>query len=200
MPEARPLIVGIGGTTRIGSTSESALRLALSAAAQQGARVRAFTGADLPLEPYDPSSPARSKVAEEFVAVLRKADGVIISTPSYHGLMSGLLKNALDYTEDMRNDPRPYFDGRAVGCIVCAEGPQAMGSTLQGLRSMVHALRGWPTPFAATINSSARPFGPGGESREATTLQHLEIVASQVLDFARMRLALVEPPGEEVQA
>ena len=61
---------------------------------------------------------------------LRRADGLIVATPAYHGGVSGLVKNALDFTEDLRGDERVYLSGRAVGCIVCADGAQAMGSTL----------------------------------------------------------------------
>ena len=103
-------------------------------------------------------------------------------------LIPGLLKNALDYTEDMRSDPRPYFDGRAVGCVVCAEGIQAMGTTLFTLRSSVHALRGWPTPYSATINASPQPCGPDGLLREEAVSAQLKTVAQQVVQFAQYSL------------
>jgi FMN reductase len=116
----------------------------------------------------------------------RRADGIVIATPSYHGSLSGMIKNALDYVEDMRDDPRPYFDGRAVGVIVCADGAQAMGTTLVSVRSIVHALRGWPTPFAATIASADRPFAEGVPASPDIALQ-LDTVAEQVVGFARLQ-------------
>jgi FMN reductase len=118
----------------------------------------------------------------------------VIASPSYHGSIPGLLKNALDYTEDMRSDDRPYFDGRAVGCVVCAEGIQAMGTTLFTLRSIVHALRGWPTPYSATINSSTKPFGPDGLLREETVSTQLKTVAQQVVQFAQYSLLAQATP------
>jgi FMN reductase len=130
-----PLIVGLGGTTRTGSTSERALLLALSHASELGCDTLAFGGAQMPSEPYDPSRPERSDAARALVEALRRADGVLISSPAYHGGVSGLVKNAIDYTEDLRGDQRAYLQGRAVGCIVCAEGAQAMGSTLASLRA-----------------------------------------------------------------
>jgi FMN reductase len=189
----RPLIVGIGGTTRKDSTSERALRHALAGAARLGAATQLFDGAALPIEPFDPSRPGRSAQATELVAALRRADGVIVATPSYHGSLSGLVKNALDFVEDLREDPRPYLDGRAVGCIVVADGPQAMGSTLIALRSIVHALRGWPTPYAATIDAKARPFGADGLRPAADVHEALAAVAQQVVEFARMRALLLAP-------
>ena len=150
---AHPLIVGLGGTTRIGSTTERALRIAMSRAEALGARTRLFTSTDLNLAHFDPNTAERGPQEIALVEALRQADGVIIATPSYHGSISGMVKNALDYTEDLRRDARPYLESRAVGCIVCAEGPQAMGATLAALRAIVHALRGWPTPYGAVVNT-----------------------------------------------
>ena len=112
-----------------------------------------FAGPAIALPPYDPADGQRGPEAKALVAALRRADGVIVSSPSYHGSVSGLLKNALDYTEDLRGDARVYLSERALGIIVCADGIQAMGSTLNTLRSIAHALRAWPTPFAAVVNS-----------------------------------------------
>jgi FMN reductase len=185
----RPLIVGLGGTTRPGSTSERALMVALEAAAAAGFETRLFGAGAMPSETYDPTRPERSDQAVEMTAALRRADGVLIATPAYHGGISGLVKNAIDFTEDMRDDARPYLDGRAVGLIVVADGAQALGSTLASLRAIVHSLRGWPTPFAATLNGRDRPFGGDGRPADEAALQACRLVAQQVIGFARMAQA-----------
>lgn len=192
---SRPHIVGLGGTTRLGSSSETALRYALKCAEADGATVELIAGPLLDLPHYDPSNDHRSPSACRLINSLRSADGVIVSTPSYHGGMSGMIKNALDYVEDMRDDSRPYFDGRAVGIIIAAYGTQALGTTLGSVRAMVHALRGWPTPYAATINSTESPFGNGLPSNEEVAKQ-LQMVARQTVEFAKMRLAFCGS-GEE---
>jgi FMN reductase len=183
-----PLIVGVGGTTRPNSSSELALRVALAAAEAMGAATRLVAGPDLPVEPYDPTRPERSPQALALVAAMRAADGLIIASPGYHGSISGLVKNALDFTEDMRGDARPYFDGRAVGVIVSAEGAQALGSTLAAIRSIIHALRGWPTPYAALVNASQKPFDADGKPTTEVEAA-LSLVGAQVTEFARMRRA-----------
>jgi FMN reductase len=187
MTQRKPKIVGIGGTTRADSSSERALRFALEVAAHLGADTLAFSGADLALDPYDPARPERSEAAQQLVAALRHADGILVATPSYHGSISGLVKNALDYVEDLREDARPYLEDRAVGCIVCAQGTQSIGLTLVALRSVVHALRGWPTPYAAHVDVSARPFGPSGLEATPQVAERLRLVASQVMEFALMQ-------------
>jgi FMN reductase len=184
-----PLIVGLGGTTRSGSTSERAMLTALDRAQALGCETLAFGAGSLPVEPYDPSNPARSQQAQALVAALKRADGVIWVSPAYHGGVSGLMKNAIDFVEDLRTDARVYLQGRAVGSIVCADGPQAMGSTLASLRAIVHSLRGWPTPFGAALNSSTRPFGAEGQAADPAAVQACHTVADEVVMFARLMLA-----------
>ena len=114
------------------------------------------------------------------VEAVRRADGLLIAAPGYHGTISGLVKNALDYLEELAQDERPYLDGRAVGLIATAYGDQASMSTLQTLRSIIHALRGWPTPMGATIRTYQGLFSPDGECLEERTRMQLEMVGAQV--------------------
>jgi FMN reductase len=178
-----PFIVGLGGTLRRGSTTERALRHALECAERAGAHTQCFDGAALPSAPYDPHLGSQEPAAVALVEALRRADGVILASPSYHGSVSGFVKNAIDHIEALREDTRPYLHGRAVGCIVIAEGPQSMGSTLIALRSVVHALRGWPTPYAAAIDAKSRPFA--GQAPDNAAAEALDLVARQVVEFAR---------------
>jgi len=180
-----PLIVGVGGTVRPGSTSETALMKALEAAASAGARTEAFGGAFLASLPiYNPHDEVPHAERDRFIDAVRRADGIIITSPGYHGSISGLVKNALDSLEPLSADPRPYFHGRAVGCIVAASGAQAGGSTLAALRSIVHALRGWPTPLGATLNAGGL-FDEAGAFCDPRDAWQVETVAQQVVNFAK---------------
>ncbi len=174
----RPLIVGLGGTLRPGSSTETALRVALDRAQALGAETRLLDGAALELPTYPAYGVTdRSEGALNLVATLRRADGVLIASPGYHGSISGHVKNALDYAEDLAGDARPYLSDRAVGCIATAAGWQASVTTLAALRGVVHALRGWPTPLGVAVNSS----DPGLDDHARS---QLEAVAAQVVEFA----------------
>ena len=186
MSSLRPFIVGIGGTTRPGSSSEKALRYALALAEAQGADVELFDGASIHLPMYAPESAERSPEADRLIAALRRANGVILSTPCYHGSVSGLVKNALDYTEDMSRDAQPYLDGRAVGLIVCGHGWQSTGIVLTAFRSIVHALRGWPTPLGVAVNTMVDRFDDNGAGMQEHTGRQMAIMVGQVLEFARL--------------
>ncbi len=159
------------------------MRCVLDAVERRGARTRLISGQELMLPMYQPDQAERSAAARELVAELARADGLVIGSPGYHGSISGLVKNALDYAEDLREDTRPYFSGRAVGCIAIAGGWQAAVNTLSALREIVHALRGWPTPLGAALNSAEPLFGPNGECLAPRVAQTLEAIGLEVLSF-----------------
>ncbi|MFX1764340.1 NAD(P)H-dependent oxidoreductase [Paraburkholderia sp. A1RI-2L] len=181
----RPLVVGIGGTTREASSTERALAFALRGAEQAGVRTRLFGGTFLHSLPhYAPENATLTDAQRELIDAVRAADAVIIGTPGYHGGVSGLVKNALDTLEELRADARPYLDGRAVGCIVTAYGWQAAGSVLTSLRSIVHALRGWPTPFGAGINTLETRFDSAHQCSDEKVVDQLFMVGQQAAQFA----------------
>ena len=173
-------LVAIGGTVNPGSTTEQALRLAAAEAGKDGAEVQVFGGAYLAGLPHYRGADHTLADGAELVEAVRRADGLLISAPGYHGTISGLVKNALDYLEELARDERPYLDGRAVGLIATAYGDQATMSTLQTLRSIVHALRGWPTPMGATIRTYQGLFSPDGECLEDRARMQIEMVGAQV--------------------
>lgn len=191
-----PFIVGLGGTVRPESTSETVLAKALAMAEASGARTELFGGAFLAALPvFNPEQREARPGLERLLAAVSAADGVIIASPGYHGSISGLVKNGLDSLEGLSGDARPYFDGRAVGCIVTAAGAQAGGSTLAALRSIVHALRGWPTPLGVTLNAQGL-FDAFGEFADARDRRALAAMVAQVMDFARAFGAAGAPARE----
>jgi FMN reductase len=180
-----PYIVAVGGTLRPNSSTERAMRHVLEVARRAGARTQLISGASLQLPLYQPDNPERSALAQALVAELALADGIILGSPGYHGSISGLVKNALDYAEDLREDARPYFSGRAVGCIATAGGWPGAINTLGALRDIVHALRGWPTPLGAAINTADNVFDDEGVCLLPKVSQALDVMAGEVMHFAR---------------
>ncbi|MBB5915466.1 FMN reductase [Nocardia transvalensis] len=183
----RPFVVGIGGTLRAGSSTERALRHCLAAVERRGGQTALFCGADITLPMYNPHDPDRTPQALALIEALRRADAVVIGSPGYHGGISGLVKNALDYIEDLRGDPTVYLDNKPWGCITCAYGWQAAVGTLGQLRAIGHALRAWPTPLGVAINSAESVWDAEGRLIDDTVAAQLDMLATQVLTFAGAR-------------
>jgi FMN reductase len=122
-------------------------------------------------------------MARALVDELRRADAVVLASSAYHGSIPGLLKNAIDYTQDMMTDDRPYLSGRPVGCIATGAGWQGVVTTLEHLRTIVHALRGWPTPLGVAINTLQPAFGPTGEPIDNKLEMQLCTMADELIQF-----------------
>lgn len=184
------MIVGIGGTTRAGSTTERLVASVLADCAAMGATTRMFGGADLLALPhYVPEAAERSPQQRDFIEAVRAADGFVLGTPGYHGSVSALVKNAIDLIDDTRTDTRAYFDGCPVGLVVTAAGWQATGVVMSAFRDIVHALRGWPTPLGIYVNAMAqRPYADGAADAPLTDAA----IAGQVEAQARQIMALAE--------
>jgi FMN reductase len=136
--------------------------------------------ADLPL--YGVPDTGAATAVESLLAAARRANALVVVSPGYHGGMSGMIKNALDHLEGLRDDPTPYLAGRAMGCIAVAEGPQAAVGTLQTLRATAHALRAWPTPMGVAICEDLS-VDSGRLSPPPAVGRKLEALAGEVDEF-----------------
>jgi FMN reductase len=174
---SKPHIVALGGTSRPESSTGRALARCLAIAEDAGARTTLLTGEAINFPPYELCDPVPDARVTHFVDVLRSADALVIGSPGYHGTLSGLVKNALDYVELLRGDERVYFDRMPVGMVATAGGWQAAVSTMSALRTVVHALRGWPTPLGVAINMGA----PGDPLDDADP--QLRMMVEQMLWF-----------------
>ncbi|GAA4008488.1 NAD(P)H-dependent oxidoreductase [Sphingomonas humi] len=169
---------------RPGSSTERALAVACAAARDEGAEVIVFDGTYISHLPHYRGPDWTPDKASELVEAVRGADGILIATPGYHGTVSGMVKNAIDYFEELANDARPYLDGRPVGLIVTAFGHQAANSGMTTMRTIAHALRGWPTPFGAAVKVAADSFHDNGACLDPAVQGQLELVGRQVAQAA----------------
>ncbi len=107
-----------------------------------------ITDAGIPL--FDTSLANVPKAVERMNLLFREADVHLWLTPLYHGSLTGVMKNALDWMEVSAGMPKPYLTGKMVGLVCWADGVQAM----QGINAMdaiVKALRAWPLPYSVPI-------------------------------------------------
>ena len=65
--------------------------------------------------------------------------------------------------------------------------PPTRAEIVAALRSIVHALRGWPTPFAAAVNSAQTKFDADGGASDPAVVEQLRLVGRQVARFAPAR-------------
>lgn len=179
-------IVGLGGSLRAESRSAAALRTALSIAEHAGAETELLDLRALNLPLYIPDVPVdaypasvRPKLAI-FLAACRSADVMLWATPTYHGSMSGALKNAIDFMQLLAQDAPPYLQGKAVG-LVSIPDPAPMAH----LASCVQELRAWLAPTRLTL--SVADFSEELELASETSIRRIARLVDELLAHARQR-------------
>lgn len=176
-------ILAIGGTTSERSWSLVPMDLALQKVHAAGADVVRATiyDLDLPmfrtdwkLEQYPPTLPW-------LLDQIRAADGIIICSPTYHGTMSGAIKNLLDMLIFLGWDKPPYLGGKPVA-LMAYGGMTSMG-VLSGLTQVVRGLKGITVPTHIAIPERA-------VNRETVTIEdervllRMDEMVAELLRFA----------------
>lgn len=182
----RPLrMVGLGGSMGSGAQSRMVMEASLAMAAEAGAETVIVDIRELDLPVYNPDLRVEaygSKLAW-FLEEIRGADALLICSPTYHGTMSGAVKNAIDYLQFLGGDRPPYLTGKAVGLM--SVGSLTAVNTITALDHAVRSLNGNVAPTTVVIPNgsvdvAARRF------IEPATRGRVESMMGQVLELARV--------------
>jgi NAD(P)H-dependent FMN reductase len=167
-------VLGVAGSTRKGSYSTRALKIALDHAKSHGAEVRLLELNRTVLPLYDPSAPA-SKEVEDAAEAIAWADAFILASPDYHGSMSGALKNFLDHFYE-------EFAGKVFGYIVASH--EKGLTVMDQMRTAVRQCYGWSMPYGVSIN------GPqdftGNEIGNARLSSRLRMMTRDLVVYGRL--------------
>jgi FMN reductase len=183
MRSMTPHIVGLGGSLRPGSSSLAALGVALQGAEAAGGSVELLDGWELDLPLYDDDARASSGVAR-LVEAVGRADGMIWSSPLYHGTVSGAFKNALDWLQPLsRRDP-PFLTATPVGLIATSGGVQGL-QAINTMEFVVRALRGWTVPLVVPVAHAYQCFAADGTPRDEAVVARLRMLGREVVAASR---------------
>ena len=185
-------VLGIGGSTRRESKSLILLRCALRASEEAGAAVTLSDVRTLDLPIYDGDRPLESYPASlhELLALVRAADAFIFCSPTYHGTVSGAVKNVLDTLAYLHADDSPYLAGKPVALM--ALGGASAANVLNSLHHATRALNGLTIPTTVIAHGSAIREG---EISDEAVRRRLYQMVHELLDLAvrlRPMAALVE--------
>src|SRR5262249_37566157 len=112
-------ILSICGSLRKGSFN-AALQRALLSLAPAGLKITpAPAWSDIQIYNHESQAAGWPAPVVTWADAIRAADGVIIVSPEYNWTIPGGLKNAIDWTSRMKEDP---FKGKAVAIQSCAGG------------------------------------------------------------------------------
>jgi NAD(P)H-dependent FMN reductase len=172
-------VVGICGSLRPRSHTHHALAVALRGAQEAGAETQLIDLRDYRLVFCDGSEELTPDVLR-LRADVKRAHGIILATPEYHGGYSGVLKNALDL---MGFDE---FEGKMVGLVAVSGGAMGGAGALNSLREVGRALHAWVVPEQASVPHVSKVFDEAGRCNDPNIEKRLKAVGWQVAKFASL--------------
>jgi NAD(P)H-dependent FMN reductase len=146
----------LAGSNRKNSTSTKLSRYIEKQLASLGHEVIFFDLYEKPLPFYSPDSNIDiDPHLVELKEVMLQAQAIILSTPDYHGSVSGVMKNALDHLDF------DHFDSKVV-LAVCSAGGAVGVSSLTQLQTIIRNVHGINCPEWISIGSGQHGFTEDG--------------------------------------
>lgn len=161
------VLLGLSGSLRQSATN----RKLLKEAARLFGEAR-YTEADLNLPLYDGDTEDATGIpaaVQTLAAQIAAADAVVISTPEYNAMLSGVLKNALDWVS--RTDGNPWQD-KPVAVMAAAAGRSGGVQALTSLRMAIRPFQ--PDILQGPDIAVAASFGAFDADGRLTNEQYLE--------------------------
>ena len=129
---------------RADSNSARAVRVVLDAAEARGAETRLLDLYEIDLPVYRPQDAPETGGSLAADAAVNWAEVLILSSPDYHGSMSGAMKNFLDYFWE-------EFAGKLFGYL-CASHERGL-TVMDQMRTAVRQCYGWSLPYGVAVHS-----------------------------------------------
>lgn len=178
MGDKRLKVIGLAGEYRATSKSGMLVNLALTIAKEQGADVEYWDLAERPLPLVGEDGCWTHPNVKAFQSLLEESDAFLLSSPEYHGTMSGVMKNTLDWMYDK------HVGGKVFG-LMSTLGGVTNANTLNHLRISLRWLHGWPVPEQLAIGHVKEAFDDDGALVDSDLHQRLVGLVSSVLSAAK---------------
>ena len=171
-------VIGLAGEYRSSSKSGMLVNLALKMAKEQGADVEFWDLDERPLPFVGEEGCWAHPNVKAFQTLLEESDAFFLSSPEYHGTMSGVMKNTMDWMYDK------HVGGKVFG-LMSTLGGVTNANTLNHMRISLRWLHGWPVPEQLAIGHVKEAFDEEGGLVDEDLHQRLSKLVNSVLSAAK---------------
>ncbi|MBG9736369.1 NADPH-dependent FMN reductase [Paenibacillus alvei] len=171
-------IVCIAGSNRKEATSAQLVRYVAASLQERGNEAKVIDLYELPLPLYCPDDAEEHENVKLLRESVREADAVVLATPEYHGSLSGVLKNAIDYLSF------DYFNNKVVLSMSSAGGAVGVNS-LTHLQTIIRNVHGINCPEWISIGGDARQFTEEGQPVQEQVIQRVQKTLDYFLKLSK---------------
>ena len=175
----KPLkILGLAGEYRSTSKSGMLVNAALSIAEQHGAEIVFWDLSEHPLPLVGEEGCWNHPNVQAFQSLLGECQAFFLSSPEYHGTMSGVMKNTMDWMYDK------HVGGKVFG-LMSTLGGVTNANTLNHMRIALRWLHGWPVPEQLAIGHVKEAFDEEGNLLDPALQERLEALVLSVMNTSK---------------
>ena len=170
-------VLGVGSSMRERSYGTKTLKIVLERMEKLEAETHLLDLRKVKMPTFDPNSFMHSgKRLREITDEVNWADVFILTTPDYHGSMSGPMKNFLDhYWQE--------FAGKTFGYI-CASHEKGL-TVMDQMRTAVRQCYGWSLPYGISVNAE-EDFNEAGEIASSLLTKRLRMLARDLIVYGKL--------------
>ena len=167
-------VLGVGSSMRKRSFGTKALKIVLERMEKLEAETHLLDLRKVKMPTFNPNSSMQSgNRLKEITGEVNWADVLILTTPDYHGSMSGPMKNFLDhYWQE--------FAGKTFGYI-CASHEKGL-TVMDQMRTAVRQCYGWSLPYGISVNGE-EDFNEAGEIVSSLLDKRLRMLARDLIVY-----------------
>ncbi len=170
-------ILGLSGSFGTDSSNGKLVSLALRHAKKLGVETIFWDLNEKPLPLVGDKGSWDDAYVKEFQEIAESCDGYIISSPEYHGCMSGVMKNQLDWLYSKHVSGKPFG-------LMSTLGGQSNSNTLNQLRICVRWIHGWAIPEQLAVANIKKAFDDSGNLVDDELNDRLVGLVQSVIDTA----------------
>ena len=171
-------ILGLSGEYRPTSKCGMLVNHALEIAKSHGAEVHFWDLDVKPLPLVGEDGCWDNSNVKEFQELASQCDAFLISSPEYHGTMSGAMKNTLDWLYSK------HVKGKVFGLMSTLGGIEN-SNTLNHMRISLRWLHAWPVPEQLAIGKVKEAFDEDGNLVSEDHKERLAKLVKSVLDTTK---------------
>ncbi len=167
-------VMGICGTYDLQSANGRMLEILLDQCKELGAEVTVWDHGANPLPLVGAEGSWDDENVKQFQAMATDSDAYILSSPEYHGTMSGVMKNSLDWLYSK------HTSGKVFG-LVSTLGGQSSNNTLNHMRIAARWIHGWVVPEQVAVPHIKQAFDENGEINDEAIRNRISALSKSIV-------------------
>ncbi len=172
-------VMGISGSYGNDSNNSKLVKLGLEILSNLGADTYFWDLNEKPLPLVGEEGSWENKNVSEFQNLATEVNAYLLSSPEYHGCMSGVMKNQLDWIYSK------HVAGKAFA-LMSTLGGQSNSNTLNQMRIAVRWIHGWAIPEQIAVPNIKHAFNDDGMLNDEKLTERLENTMQSLYDSALM--------------